>query len=96
MLIQEPPVEITGRLLMLGTGAYPLFLFKGQQQGAIIEGGVGAMGPLVLEQMDKLGIAREFVKQLIVTHAHPDHVMAVPLLREMFPGITVLASETAA
>jgi glyoxylase-like metal-dependent hydrolase (beta-lactamase superfamily II) len=31
-----------------------------------------------------------------VTHAHPDHVMAVPLIRETCPGIQVLASEPAA
>jgi glyoxylase-like metal-dependent hydrolase (beta-lactamase superfamily II) len=33
---------------------------------------------------------------VIVTHAHPDHVMAVPLFREMFPGVQVIASATAA
>jgi glyoxylase-like metal-dependent hydrolase (beta-lactamase superfamily II) len=32
----------------------------------------------------------------VVTHAHPDHVMAVPLLREIFPQATVLASGVAA
>jgi glyoxylase-like metal-dependent hydrolase (beta-lactamase superfamily II) len=96
MLIKDAPAEITDRLVMLGTSAYPLFLFKGEGEGTVVEGGVGAMGPLVLEQMETLGIEREFVKQVVVTHAHPDHVMAVPLFRRMFPGITVLASETAA
>jgi glyoxylase-like metal-dependent hydrolase (beta-lactamase superfamily II) len=33
---------------------------------------------------------------VVVTHAHPDHVMAVPLFREMFPSVAVLASESAA
>jgi len=33
---------------------------------------------------------------VVVTHAHPDHVMAVPLFREKFPEVTVLASEAGA
>ena len=96
MLIQNPPVQITDELWMLGTNAYPLFLYRGAQGATIFEGGVGAMGPLLLEQLDKLGVARDSVQQVVVTHAHPDHVMAVPLFRQAFPGITVLASAAAA
>ncbi|MBM4019771.1 MAG: MBL fold metallo-hydrolase [Planctomycetes bacterium] len=96
MLIKDPPVAILPHLVMLGTNEYPLFLFKGDREGAIFEGGVGAMGPLILEQLQGLGIGRDFVRQVVVTHAHPDHVMAVPLLREAFPGVRVLASDAAA
>ncbi|MBM4042070.1 MAG: MBL fold metallo-hydrolase [Planctomycetes bacterium] len=96
MLIQNPPVQVTDRLWMLGTNAYPLFLYGGDAGATLFEGGVGAMGPLLLEQLDELGIARDSVKQAVVTHAHPDHVMAVPLFRQAFPGIAVLASAAAA
>jgi len=96
MLIQNPPVSITDNLWMLGTNQYPLYLYQGREEGAIFEGGTGAMGPLLREQLAELGIAADFVKQVVVTHGHPDHVMAVPLFREMFPGVTVLASEAAA
>jgi len=96
MLVKDPPVAITGKLWMLGTNAYPLFLVMGEQEGTIFEGGVGAMGPLLLEQMKRLGIPTGSVKQVVVTHAHPDHVMAVPLFRQAFPGIRVVASEIAA
>ena len=96
MLVQNPPVEIADRLWMLGTTAYPLYLVKGQQEGAIIEGGIGALGPLLFRQLEQLGVGADFVRQLVITHAHPDHVMAVPLLREKFPGIQVLASQSAA
>jgi glyoxylase-like metal-dependent hydrolase (beta-lactamase superfamily II) len=41
-------------------------------------------------------VANDFVKQVIVTHAHPDHVMAVPVFRQMFPEVSVLASAPAA
>lgn len=96
MLIKDPPVQITDNLLMLGSNEYPLYLFKGEREAAIFEGGTGAMGPLVRQQMQELGIAHDLVKQVIVPHAHPDHVMAVPLFREIFPGVTVAASEPAA
>jgi len=96
MLIKDPPAEITAQLVMLGTNEYPLFLFKGEREGTVFEGGVGAMGPLALEQLQGLGIGRDFVKQVVVTHAHPDHVMAVPMFREAFPGVKVLASAAAA
>jgi len=96
VLIQNPPVQVTDHLWMLGTNAYPLFLYRGDEGATIFEGGVGAMGPLLLEQLDGLGIAKDSVKQVVVTHAHPDHVMAVPLFRQAFPDVTVLASAAAA
>ena len=95
MLIKNPPVEITANLWMLGSNEYPLYLFKGETEGAIVEGGIGATGPLVRGQIEKLGIGGDFVKQLIVTHAHPDHWMAIPLLREIFPQAAVSASSAA-
>ncbi len=96
MFVTSPPAELTPALLMLGTKQYPLFLYKGDGEGALFEGSVGAMGPLLLEQLAALGIGRDFVKQVVITHAHPDHVMAVPLFRQAFPTAKVLASEAAA
>jgi glyoxylase-like metal-dependent hydrolase (beta-lactamase superfamily II) len=96
VLIENPPVEIADRLWMLGSTAYPLYLVKGRQEGAIIEGGISALGPLLFRQMEALGVDAPFVRQLVITHAHPDHVMAVGLLRQRFPGLTVLASPAAA
>ena len=96
MLVNNPPVALADNLWMLGTAAYPLYLFHAPGGAAILEGGTGAMARLVCEQMQSLGIAREAVTQLVITHAHPDHVMAVPRLREVFPGLSVVASEPAA
>ena len=95
MLIKDPPVQITETLWMLGSNEYPLYLVRAEE-AALFEGGVGCMGPLVLEQMEKLAVERETVKQLVIPHGHPDHVMAVPLLREALPRLGVLASEPAA
>jgi glyoxylase-like metal-dependent hydrolase (beta-lactamase superfamily II) len=96
MLVKNPPVAILDNLWMLGTNEYPLFLVKGDRESAVFEGGVGAMGKVLREQLERLAIAGESVKQVVVTHAHPDHVMAIPMLRSMFPGVCVLASAVAA
>lgn len=96
MLIKDPPLEIADGLLMLGTNEYPVYLVRSRDEGAIFEGGVGAVGPVVAEQIAELGIAAGLVKQIVITHAHPDHVMAVPAFRAVFEGATVCASETAA
>ncbi|MBM3890097.1 MAG: MBL fold metallo-hydrolase [Verrucomicrobia bacterium] len=96
MTITKPPVALTGDMLMLGTSAYPLYLVKLQNEALLFEGGVGACGPVLEEQLAQLGIARDTVKQVVVTHGHPDHVMAVPAFRRMFPGVKVLASAIAA
>lgn len=96
MLKKDPPVEIVDGLWMLGTNEYPIFLVKNQDDAAIFEGGVGSSAPLVAEQLARLDIPTDIVKQLIITHAHPDHVMGVPAFRAMFPGVTVCASKIAA
>jgi glyoxylase-like metal-dependent hydrolase (beta-lactamase superfamily II) len=96
MLIKNPPAEIAEGVRMLGTNEYPVFLVTDQDEGAIFEGGVGAAGPVAREQLAALDIGANVVKQIIVTHAHPDHVMAVPAFREMFPKAKVCASKIAA
>ncbi|MDY0169694.1 MAG: MBL fold metallo-hydrolase [Thermoguttaceae bacterium] len=96
MLIDNPPVEVADSVWMLGTTAYPVYLVRGRNEGMIIEGGIGAIEPLLRRQLDELDVASEYVRQVVVMHAHPDHVMAIPLLRELFPGVVVAASEPAA
>ena len=96
MDITNTPVAINDHLLMLGTSDYPIYLVKDGNEAAVFEGGVGACGPVLEGQLAQFGIARASVKQIIVTHGHPDHVMAVPAFRKMFPGAQVLASQMAA
>lgn len=96
MLVKNPPVEIVDRLWMLGTPAYPIYLVQGGGKNALVEGGLGVVGPIVIRQIAELGIDNASIQLAVITHAHPDHVMAVPLLRKAFPGIALAASESAA
>jgi 2-aminobenzoylacetyl-CoA thioesterase len=96
MLVKDPPVEISPSLWMLGTNEYPFYLYRGRAGGTLFEGGLRATGPILREQLQTLGVPADSLRQLVVTHAHPDHVMAVPLVRQLCPAIQVLASEPAA
>jgi len=96
VLIKDPPVEIADGLWMLGANEYPVYLLRGEQEAAVIEGGIGPIGLLVREQLETLSVDPATVKQLVILHAHPDHVMAVPAFREMFPDVAVTASAAAA
>ncbi len=96
MLIEKPPAEVSGDVLMLGTSPYPVYLLKGNDSGVLVEGTIGAMGPMVAEQLEGFGVPRDYVARVLITHAHPDHVMAVPYFREIFPGARFTASEIAA
>ena len=96
MLIKQTPIEVAEGFWMLGTSEYPVFLFRDGDEGAIFEGGVGADAAVVAEQLAQLGISTDIVKQVFITHAHPDHVMAIPAFRDMFPNLRVCASQAAA
>ena len=96
MIVTNPPAAVSENLLLLGPIEYPLYLIQDQGEAALFEGGVGACGPVLEEQLAQRGIAKDTVKQVVVTHGHPDHVMAVPAFRKLFPGVQVLASPIAA
>lgn len=96
MFVRNPPVELADSLVMLGTNEYPIYLVKGDGRSTLFEGGIGAMGPVVAGQVETLGVDAASVRTIVVTHAHPDHVMAVPKLREIFPNASVCASKIAA
>ena len=96
MYITNSPRAITDNLLVVGPIAYPLYVAQGAGEAIVFEGGVGACGPVAEEHLAQLGLPKESVKQIVVTHAHPDHVMAVPALRALFPNAKVLASAQAA
>lgn len=95
MLFQNPPIEIVPQLWMLGTTAYPIYLIRGKTEGALVEGGISALEPILKRQLAGLSLPSDFIRQIVLTHAHPDHVMAVETFRRWFPAAKVIGSTTA-
>lgn len=96
MRIEQPPAELALGFWMLGLRAYPVYLCCDGEEAAIFEGGIGALAAIVARQVAELGIPDRAVRHIVLTHAHPDHVMAVPQLRAMFPRAAVVGSAVAA
>jgi len=96
MLITQVPYQLSERFWMLGNAAYPIYLYASAEQTSVLEGGISALGPVLVEQIDSRRLAPSGLAKLVVTHAHPDHVMAIPFLRQKYPDLKVVASQAAA
>lgn len=84
-------LKITPNLYQLGTAYYPAYLSLGDD-GMIIEGGVGATFPIIVAQIEELGIDPERIKYIALSHTHPDHIGAVPHLQQLWPHLKVIGS----
>ena len=89
------PIAITRKFYRLGTQSYPVYLSVGDA-AMIIEGGIGAIFPLVEEQINELGISPRRIHYIALTHTHSDHIGAIPYLKKLWPHIKVVASSVAA
>lgn len=96
MRLEHPPAQLAPGFWMLGLRAYPVYVCHDGEEAAIFEGGIGALVPIVARQLAELGIPNAAVRQILITHAHPDHVMGVPQLRARFPHAAVAGSAVAA
>jgi glyoxylase-like metal-dependent hydrolase (beta-lactamase superfamily II) len=88
---RHEPIEVTPHLFQLGTPDFPAYLSLGEQ-GMIIEGGTGPTFPIMVEQIEALGIDPNRIKTIILTHTHADHIGAVPHLQRRWPHMRLLAS----
>lgn len=67
------PRQLADDLWLLGSHHLPVFLIGHGEERALYEVGIGVTAPLVLAQLDALGLAREAVAWVILSHAHSDH-----------------------
>ena len=55
MTVQTMPNRLSGKLIQLGTFAYPIYYYHGVDRDLLIEGGCGASGNLAVEQLENAG-----------------------------------------
>lgn len=97
------PIDVNGcsdlyyvKTGMFGTNEYGgVYIFHGDKP-AIIETGVGTGHDKILESIEVLGINREDVQVIIVTHVHLDHAGGAGFLIEALPNANVYVSSIGA
>ena len=89
------PTVITPDFYRLGTPAFPSFLSLGKA-GMIIEGGTGPTFPMIVRQIQALGIEMDRIEYVLLTHTHADHIGALPHLKRKWPHLKLVASAPAA
>ncbi|MBU1156976.1 MAG: MBL fold metallo-hydrolase [Proteobacteria bacterium] len=80
-----PPQQLGPNLWLLGEHHLCLYLIRDRDQAAIYEVGMSGTTPLVLAQLDHLGLAPEDVSWVILSHAHSDHSAGARGLLEGLP-----------
>lgn len=82
------PALLAPGVWRLGSYHIALYLIKGTEAAALFEVGISATAPLVLAQLDALGVAREEVRWVITSHAHSDHATGLAGLMAGLPQAT--------
>ncbi len=88
------PVRLTDKVYALGHDIFLTYLIIGETC-TLIDMGVSASVPLIMSQLEELGIEPGRISDLVVLHAHWDHVCGLPYLRQLMPQATVWSSPKA-
>ncbi|MFO0583262.1 MAG: MBL fold metallo-hydrolase [Anaeromyxobacter sp.] len=67
------------------------YVVRGDRSAAIVETGVSSSVPRILATLDALGVAREAVSHVVVTHVHLDHAGGAGALVRALPRATLVA-----
>jgi metallo-beta-lactamase class B len=89
------PFRVAGDTWYVGTEGISVLLLRGDAGAILIDGGLAEAAPLVIANLERLGVAPGDVKLLLSSHAHNDHAGGLAALRE-WSGARVLASADSA
>lgn len=76
-------------------GLASVYLVAGRQV-ALIETGISASAPYILEGINELGFRTEDISYIIVTHAHLDHAGSAGILMKEFPRARLIVHKLGA
>ncbi|MEL7691212.1 subclass B3 metallo-beta-lactamase [Citromicrobium bathyomarinum] len=91
----SPPFELLGDTWYVGTCGISAILVIGEDGHVLIDSGVEAAAPLILDNIRAIGIDPRDIRYLLMSHEHFDHVGAHAALVEA-TGAQVIASPEAA
>jgi glyoxylase-like metal-dependent hydrolase (beta-lactamase superfamily II) len=92
----EPAREVAPGVFLVDTGYMrphlaACYVVRGRDASAIVETGHAATVPRLLAALQQLGIARQAVRHVIVTHVHLDHAGGAGALMGQLPEATLVA-----
>jgi len=90
MWIKEPG-KVTDHIEYLGANDMCSYLLKGREY-MFIEGGMSYIVPTLLQQLDHRKIDTRRITKFLILHSHFDHCGAVPIIKQRFPWMQVVAS----
>jgi len=94
-LIIEEPGYVTERILLLGRRESCVYLLKGDNEYAILGGGMAYIVPDLIRQFGEYEIDESRIKRIIILHSHFDHCGIVPFFKKRWPWAKVTASARA-
>lgn len=96
---EEPaaPLHIAGPLYFVGTRGLGAFIFATPQGLILMNTGMPSSGPMIADNIRKLGFDPATIRYLINGHAHIDHAGAMAYFKALAPGaqVAVMADEVA-
>lgn len=94
MLIDQPG-NVTDKIVLLGRRESCVYLLKGQNEYALLGGGMVSIVPDMLEQIKAFKIDENKIRRMIILHSHFDHCGIIPFFKKRWPWATVTASARA-
>lgn len=88
------PYQLTDKLYVLGQDIFLTYLIKGNPC-TLLDLGSSGSALMIEQQLKELGIKPEDIGNLVVLHAHWDHVCGLPYMLKMFPHAVVWGSAKA-
>ena len=86
------PQKLTDRVTLLGNIYFSVYLVQGEHYSALIEPGISSTAKRITNQLENLNVDPASVHDLILMHAHADHVTGAPILKEEMPQLRVKSS----
>ena len=84
--------RIDDGLWLLGTQESCVYLLEGTKTSVLISAGMPYILPDLFRQMASRGMTPEKIEQIVILHAHFDHVGVVPYLKRNRPDMKIYAS----
>lgn len=90
------PLRLSESVWRLGSHHMASFLVRGAEACALFEVGITVTAPLILAQLDALGVPRAAVRHLVLSHAHADHATGQAGLLAGLPRAELLLTRDSA